>query len=335
MILALISTLLLALSPGPEGEMRDSLKASEVTASLKFTGALFQQPVAATEVSMKRLEEDRIRSVGDLSAVAPNFFQPRYGSHITSSIYFRGFGSRIDQPVVGVYLDDVPLLNKNAYDFDFLDLRRAQVLRGPQSVLFGRNTSLGVIRLESLSPFDWTGVRASAEAASNGSWKASSSLFQRPSERLGWSLSVAFSHEGGDFVNAYTGKRCGTGNSLSLKSRVQWLRENGWFFSNNLQANILKEGGYAYGLLEDGMVLPVNYNDPSGYRRLHVLDGFSARKSLSGAELSAAVSWQFLADRMDMDNDFTPASIFSLTQKQREHGLTAEVLIRNHPGDDG
>ena len=335
MILALISTLLLALSPGPEGEVRDSLKASEVTASLKFTGALFQQPVAATEVSMKRLEEDRIRSVGDLSAVAPNFFQPRYGSHITSSIYFRGFGSRIDQPVVGVYLDDVPLLNKNAYDFDFLDLRRAQVLRGPQSVLFGRNTSLGVIRLESLSPFDWTGVRASAEAASNGSWKASSSLFQRPSERLGWSLSVAFSHEGGDFVNAYTGKRCDTGNSLSLKSRVQWLRENGWFFSNNLQANILKEGGYAYGLLEDGMVLPVNYNDPSGYRRLHVLDGFSARKSLSGAELSAAVSWQFLADRMDMDNDFTPASIFSLTQKQREHGLTAEVLIRNHPGDDG
>ena len=191
MILALISALLLALPHEPEGEVRDSLKASEVTASLKFTGALFQQPVAVTEVSMRRLEQDRIRSVGDLSAVAPNFFQPRYGSHITSSLYFRGFGSRIDQPVVGVYLDDVPLLNKNAYDFDFLDLRRVQVLRGPQSVLFGRNTSLGVIRLESLSPFDWTGVKASAEAASNGSWKVSSSLFRRPSERLGWSLSAA------------------------------------------------------------------------------------------------------------------------------------------------
>ena len=335
MILTLISALLLVLPHEPEGEVRDSLKASEVTASLKFTGTLFQQPVAATEVSMKRLAEDRIRSVGDLSAVAPNFFQPRYGSHITSSIYFRGFGSRIDQPVVGVYLDDVPLLNKNAYDFDFMDLRRVQVLRGPQSVLFGRNTSLGVMRLESLSPFDWTGVKASAEAASNGSWKVSSSLFQRPSERLGWSLSAAFSHEGGDFVNAYTGKRCNTGNSLSLKSRVQWLPENGWSFSNILQANILKEGGYAYGLLEDGIVLPVNYNDPSGYRRLHVMDGISARKSLPGAELSAAVSWQFLADRMDMDNDFTPASIFSLTQKQREHGLTAEVLVRNKPGENG
>ena len=240
MILTLISALLLVLPHEPEGEVRDSLKASEVTASLKFTGTLFQQPVAATEVSMKRLAEDRIRSVGDLSAVAPNFFQPRYGSHITSSIYFRGFGSRIDQPVVGVYLDDVPLLNKNAYDFDFMDLRR-----------------------------------------------------------------------------------------------VQWLPENGWSFSNILQANILKEGGYAYGLLEDGIVLPVNYNDPSGYRRLHVMDGISARKSLPGAELSAAVSWQFLADRMDMDNDFTPASIFSLTQKQREHGLTAEVLVRNKPGENG
>ena len=335
MILALISALLLALPHEPEGEVRDSLKASEVTASLKFTGALFQQPVAVTEVSMRRLEQDRIRSVGDLSAVAPNFFQPRYGSHITSSLYFRGFGSRIDQPVVGVYLDDVPLLNKNAYDFDFLDLRRVQVLRGPQSVLFGRNTSLGVIRLESLSPFDWTGVKASAEAASNGSWKVSSSLFRRPSERLGWSLSAAFSHDGGIFVNAYTGKRCDTGNSFSLKGRVQWHPGNGWLLGNILQANILKEGGYAYGLLEDGLVLPVNYNDPSGYRRLHVLDGFSARKSFPEAELSAAVSWQMLADRMDMDNDFTPASIFSLTQRQREHGLTAEVLVRNKPAENG
>ena len=178
MILAATIAFLTAFSVVPEREVRDTLKASEVSVSLKFPDGFFHQPLAATEINLQRMERENIRSVGDLSALAPNFFQPRYGSHITSSIYFRGFGSRIDQPVVGLYLDDVPLLDKNAYDFDFLDIRRIRVLRGPQSVLYVRNTSLGVVRLESLSPMDWTGVRASAEATSNGSWKAAASVFR-------------------------------------------------------------------------------------------------------------------------------------------------------------
>ena len=337
MILAATIAFLTAFSVVPEREVRDTLKASEVSVSLKFPDGFFHQPLAATEINLQRMERENIRSVGDLSALAPNFFQPRYGSHITSSIYFRGFGSRIDQPVVGVYLDDIPLLNKNAYDFDFLDIRRVQVLRGPQSVLFGRNTSLGIIRLESLSPMDWTGVRSAAEATSNGSWKAAASVFRKPSDKWGWNAGAAVSHQSGFFVNTGTGSICDSGNSVSLRGRVEWLPGSGWEIANTLQANALQEGGYAYGLQdpETGTVLPVNYNDPSGYRRFHIVDGLSARKSGAAADWSAAVSWQFLSDRMDMDNDFTPASYFSMTQRQREHAFTAEIMARNRPGASG
>lgn len=313
-------------------QKRDTLQASEITADIRLSDKLSRQPLAYTEVNLRRLDRDNIRSVGDLSAVAPNFFQPRYGSHITSSIYFRGFGSRIDQPVVGVYLDGIPILDKNGYDFDFPDLRRAQVLRGPQSVLFGRNTSLGVIRLETLSPFDWTGVRVAAEMASNASWRTSAAVFRRPSDRLSWSASAAFSHEGGFFVNAFDGARCDRGNSLSLRGRVQWRPAGGWHFDGGLQAGWLDEGGYAYGLWDAaaGQVLPVDYNDPSGYRRLHVLDGLTARKAWTRTEFSASLSWQYLGDRMVLDNDFTPKSYFRLVQAQREHGFTAEALLRGH-----
>ena len=335
MISVVCSLILLTLGGHPAGGVRDTLQASRITADFKLSDTLSRQPLAFTEVNLRRLERDNIRSVGDLSAVAPNFYQPRYGSHITSSIYFRGFGSRIDQPVVGVYVDDVPLLDKNAYDFDFLDLRRVQVLRGPQGVLFGRNTSLGVIRLETLSPFDWTGVRTAVEAASNGSWRASASAYRRPSQRFAWSASAAVAREGGFFVNEYTGQRCDTGRSVSLRGRLQWRPEGGWHLGASLQGGWLREGGYAYGLWDpsSGTVLPVNYNDPSGYRRLHLLEGLTARKAWDRAELSAALSWQYLDDRMEMDNDFTPKSYFSMVQAQREHGLTAEVLLRSRPGD--
>ena len=230
----------------------------------------------------------------------------------------------------------MPLLDKNAYDFDFPDLRRVQVLRGPQSVLFGRNTSLGVIRLENLSPFAWTGVRAAAEVASNGSWKGSVGTYNRPSAKLAWSASAAFSHDGGAFTNEYTGMRCDTGNALSLRGRVQWRPRPDWLFGNSLQAGFLREGGYAYGRWDaaSATVLPVNYNDPSGYRRFHILDGLTARGELPWADLSAALGWQYLDDRMEMDNDFTPQSYFSMVQAQREHGLTAELILRKR-ADDG
>ena len=322
------------LSGTPDGGPQDTLKAAVSATDIKLYGELEKQPLAYTELLMQRMERENIRSAGDLSAVAPNFFQPVYGSRITSSIYFRGFGSRIDQPVVGIYVDGVPILNKNAYDFDFQDMRRIQLLRGPQSALFGRNTSLGVIRLETLSPFDWTGVRASAEGAFNGSWRASASVFQRPSEHIGWSVSAAFSHEGGFFVNDFNGERCDKGNSASMRARVQWRPANGWQFDNSLQAGWLKEGGYAYGLWnpDSKTLLPVNYNDPSGYRRLNITDGLSARKAWEKAELSASLSWQMLDDLMELDNDFTPKSYFRLAQAQHEHGVTAEVLLRGTSG---
>ena len=310
--------------------VRDTLQASIATADIKLSGELQRQPLAYTEVPMRRLEREQIRSVGDLSAVAPNFFQPRYGSHITSSIYFRGFGSRIDQPVVGVYLDDIPIMDKNAYDFDFPDLRRVSVLRGPQGVLFGRNTSLGVIRLETLSPFEWTGLRAGAEMSSNGSWRTSAAVFRQPSEHWGWSASAALSHEAGFFVNTHSGAVCDRGNSASLRARVEWRPAAGWQLSNSLQAGWIREGGYAYGLwdADSARVLPVDYNDPSGYCRLHVLDGLSARKTWGTTAFSASLSWQFLDDRMELDNDFTPKSYFRLVQAQREQVVTAEVLLR-------
>ncbi len=82
----------------------------------------------------------------------------------------RGFGSRIDQPVVGVNVDDVPYMNKNAYDFDFYDIRRIELLRGPQGTLYGRNTSGGVMNISTLSPMVWQGARLSAEYSSAESY---------------------------------------------------------------------------------------------------------------------------------------------------------------------
>ena len=50
---------------------------------------------------------------------------------MTSSIYVRGIGARIDQPAIGLYVDNIPYLNKSNFDFDFHDVQRVEIVRGP------------------------------------------------------------------------------------------------------------------------------------------------------------------------------------------------------------
>ena len=113
---------------------------------------LKSQPISSSVVGASLLKQERVLSIKDLSAVVPNFYQPDYGSKMTSSIYVRGFGARIDQPIIGLTVDGVPFLNKNNYDFDMLDVARVELLRGPQSTLYGRNTMGGQMNVYTLSP---------------------------------------------------------------------------------------------------------------------------------------------------------------------------------------
>ena len=328
---ALLATLsLLAAEPTMVIEPTDTLlhiDRVEITASLKSDK---REPISATRLSMHRLEERGVSSVKDISALAPNFYQPDYGSSITSSIYVRGFGSRIDQPVLGMVVDDVVVMNKNAYDFDFYDVRSVELLRGPQGTLYGRNTSGGVMLIRTLSPLAWQGMRLVAEYSTLASAKASLAYYAKPTERFGVSVAAHYSHDGGHFRNTYTDKMCDSGDYGSLRLRMQWLAGR-WSFDNILSAGYTEEGGYAYHhfLRESGEYRPIAYNDPSGYERWSASEGFVAKYEDDKVRLSSVTGYHLLKDRMTLDQDFTPRNMFTLQQMQLEHSLTEDFVIRN------
>lgn len=329
---ALIATLsLLAAEPSVELAPIDTLHIDgvEVTASLK-SDETFRTPISSTQLSMYRLEERGVGSIKELSTIAPNFYQADYGSSITSSIYVRGFGSRIDQPVVGVVIDDVAMMNKNVYDFDFFDIRRVEVLRGPQGTLYGRNTSGGVMNITTLSPFVWQGLRGMAEYSTVSSARAALSYYARPRKEFGYSVAASFSHDGGHFLNSYTGEMCDRGNQAALRMRVQWVRRH-CSMDNTLTVGFTDEGGYAYRHYDAATekYAPIAYNDPSGYERLTVSDGFVAKYEGRRVRVSSVTSYQFLGDRMTLDQDFTPRSMFTMQQRQLEHAITEDIVVRN------
>lgn len=63
-----------------------------------------------------------------LSGMVPGLHIPAYGASLTSTIYLRGLGSRMENPAMGLYLDGIPVVDKNAYDFDWEGIRNATMV---------------------------------------------------------------------------------------------------------------------------------------------------------------------------------------------------------------
>ena len=158
----------------------------------------------------------------NVSAIAPNFFIPDYGSRMTSSIYVRGLGARIDQPVVGLNVDNVPILNKDNYDFELADVERIEVLRGPQSTLFGRNTMGGLINIYTMSPMKYQGVRFMGEYGSGNSLKTSLSYYTKINRRLAISIGGNFTMTDGYYKNNHNGADVGTERQGALRWKTKW-----------------------------------------------------------------------------------------------------------------
>lgn len=97
--------------------------------AIKQSTDLSLSPEASTIIGIGQAQRWRITTLKAMSEIAPNFYVPDYGSRMTSSIYVRGLGSRMDQPVVGLNIDNVPILNKDNYDTDLFDIEKVEVIR--------------------------------------------------------------------------------------------------------------------------------------------------------------------------------------------------------------
>ena len=323
-----LSLILLRILSGNLVDTVVNLETVTISASIKNAGETHE--AAFSTLNIKEIESLGINSAKDVSVSVPNFYQPKYGSRITSSIYIRGFGSRIDQPAMGLVIDNVPIMNKNAFDFDFLDIRRIDVLRGPQGTLYGRNSNGGVMDILTLSPLVWQGTKIIIGFDSEPAYYAQVSHYgTNADKRLGYSVSANFSHHDGFFTNTYNDKKCDAGNSVSLRSKIDW-NSGRWNIENTISGNVVDEGGYAYRQFdtEQNRLNPIRYNDSCHYSRASVIDGLVARYSGADIDFASVTSYQFLHDKMLLDNDFTAESYFTLKQEQHEHAVTQEFILK-------
>lgn len=327
-LLCAVSTALATEMPDSAERRPHELRAIEVL-GLKRGSDGTNSAEAVTRINSAEARRLGIEAVKGVSTVAPNFYMPDYGSRMTSSIYVRGIGARMDQPVVGLSVDNIPYLNKDAYDFDIADIAGIEILRGARTVLNGRNTMGGQINVRTLSPLTTTGLRASASYGSHNTAAVAASYYATLKPELGMSLSARYGHTDGFFRNGYNGHRLDNENSGSLRWKTVWRPSRALSVTNVAAFGANRQGGYPYAAEPEGTIA---YNDTCAYRRTTVADGITVAWAGKRVVVTSLTSVQYLDDRMDLDQDFTTMPYFTLTQKRREWTVTQDLFTRGTRG---
>lgn len=288
------------------------------------------EALSSTVIGEQQLDNMNAVSMKGLSDAVPNFYMPDYGSRTTASMYVRGIGARMDQPSVGLCVDNVPYLNKNSYDFDLADIAGVEMLRGPQSTLFGRNTMGGLINITTLSPMKWQGWRATLSGGMGNDWRAALGWYHKFNDRTAMSATGNFSYLGGFFRNEYDGKLLDHEASGGIRLKLDWRISPSVYLQNAFAMTLLRQGGYPYESVATGKI---SYNDDCYYHRFTVNDGLTLRWRQEQFTMTSVTSIQWLDDNMTLDQDFRPEPFFTLTQRQHDLALTEDLVFRGDVGD--
>ncbi len=281
--------------------------------------------------SASYINRHNVKDFKDFSSLSPSLFIPDYGSKITSSVYLRGIGSRIDNSSVGICLDGVSLLNKNCFDFSYFDLKKVEILKGSQSLLFGVNTLAGVINISTLSPFDFQGIKTSLSLGNKNMYSLNLSLYKKRNINFAYMFGINAISTQGFFNNEYNNKNADWLRDVNLRFITEYKNKN-LIVKNASYLSIVHQGGYAYAKYDTifSIAYPINYNDPSYYDRINLINNtFVDYKKDNIFSLQSATSLQVNFDKMVLDNDFTDRSIFILEQKEKDYALSEEFIIKD------
>ena len=124
-----------------------------VVTARKKAESLMDAPLSVTAVSGESMNELGMTNMIQLSARMPSLIVGTGAE--ASNIYIRGVGSGVNtgfDQSVGLYIDGVYKARSKMFTQSMVDLQQVEILRGPQSILFGRNTIAGAIKIETANP---------------------------------------------------------------------------------------------------------------------------------------------------------------------------------------
>ncbi|MEL6485744.1 MAG: TonB-dependent receptor [Pseudomonadota bacterium] len=335
----------------PDLEVNSRVPTIVVTAT-KRELTLQETPVAVSVVGADEIEKAEIQDLIDLQALVPSLTIRQNTNSGNTTFFIRGFGNGSNaiglEPSVGVFIDGVYRSRSVAAIADLPNLERVEVLRGPQSTLFGKNASAGVISVTTRKPqFELDGA-VSATYGNYNAVRLDGYVTGPLTENLAVQVSGNANFRDGFYDDPGTGEEYSERNRWGVRGDILWepsldvsfrligdydkIDEVCCAVSNLLDGptgnavralggNIVAEDPFSREVFYD--VVPTNEIENYGVSLQGDFD-------LGFATLTSITAWRNNDNVTDQDSDFTDLSIFANTDVTNQiETFTQEVRLQS------
>lgn len=186
-------------------------------------------PVAITALSETRIEREGVQNIADVAKLSPSLVFDKYFSPQDNRPTIRGLPGTRGRPPVAVLIDGFDTTTEsiatagggNLMDIRMSDFERIEVVKGPQSALYGRSAFGGAINYITKEPGDKLGGYVSGEVGTYGRYEIRGAIDLPISDTLSYRVNGTYTNYDGYYRNTTTGNKLGGyeawGGSISVK----------------------------------------------------------------------------------------------------------------------
>ena len=214
--------LVLPLGIVPESSAEESAGVIEevVVTARKRSEGLQDVPVAVTAFTADQIAEFGIRDLSDVSKITAGLIFDSEFSRGSNRPVIRGQANILGESGVSYFIDGL-YVSGSIDDYDLSNVERIEVVKGPQSALYGRNTYAGAINIATRGAGESVGGDVSLQLAQFNQYQLTAAMSGPLGETVSGGVNVRHFERGGPFTNEYDGSEIGVQQSQSFSAFVE------------------------------------------------------------------------------------------------------------------
>ena len=341
-----------ALTIGAAPAMADEI----IVTATKRPQTLQEIPIAVTVVDSDTIEKANIRDLIDIQTSVPSLRVTQLQNSSQTNFVIRGFGNGANNPgiesSVGVFIDGVFRSRSASAILDLPTLERVEILRGPQSTLFGKNTSAGAISITTKAPEFELGGSVEATYGNFDQINFKGTLTGPISDTVAVRVSGSYNNRDGYYTNLADGSDINERSRWATRVQVLWEPSDVMSFRligeyNKIEEDCCGAIQILNGPVTGGIAAPVamgglgrlvgDDSDPFAREVAFNLNpsneltgkGLSLQGDwdLGGAALTSITAYREQDDNTDTDADFSTADVLTNPQQRNYQTFTQELRL--------
>jgi iron complex outermembrane recepter protein len=294
--------------------------------SQKREQTLQDTPVSVAVVTGEQLEQSQIRDAADLQTLVPALRVSEFATSSNTEFNLRGIGTSSFnpglEPSVGVFIDGVYRPRSGSAINDLMSVERVEVIRGPQSTIFGRNTPAGVVSVITMAPdFDFN-YAGEVTVGNYGMRQARGTVTGPLSDNMAFRIDGNI-HQNDGYIEVADGREANNRDRMSFRGQLLFNP------SDNTEVKIIADWG---NLDENCCAAPFGFYDPIDLAALVGLGGTAIPADPNGGDriaidgdLNTELTTQGISAQVEHDFDgFTLTSITAFRQYDEDQTFDAD-----------